>query len=345
MEPPQASGFLLLGGQSKEEQLTSVETFGFESCTIPSLPETRYSFGAFLIPTKPQMMAVCGGWWMGKPNSSDCLTLNVTSGQWERGTFANGVLGDAVRGVINIEGEGVFMVHNEGISVLGVGNMSWVTGPIFSTPAECGCKISSTSFVTIHLHDTYNVQEYIVKDGEAQPEPKGTWPSLLTKRTGPGCGATKHHLVVAGGVSDFDEVLTSVEVFQLSSKSLFLGGRGGNLRTARAFFQIIPLGSTRPRLLAVGGHDANSTLDTSECWVEEENSWEDGLRLSTGRADMGVLVAPPHLVCAEVDSPPAHSCPAAENSEETCTFSNAKLGDSVIIYYNRNSRNSMQIIT
>ena len=114
---------------------------------------------------------------------------------------------------------------------------------------------------------------------------------------------------------------------------------------ARAFFQIIPLGSTRPRLLAVGGHDANSTLDTSEWWDEEENSWEDGLRLSTGRADMGVLMASPDVVCAEVDSPPAHSCPAAENSEETCTFSNTKLGDSVIICCNRNSRNSMKIIT
>ena len=328
LEPPPAPGLLVFGGQSKEEQLTSVETFGFESCTIPSLPETRYSFGAFLTPTKPQMMAVCGGWWMGKPNSSDCLTLNVASGQWERGTFSNGVLGDAVRGVINIEGEGVFMVHNEGISVLVLGNMSWVTGPMFSTPAECGCKISSTSFVTIHLHDIHNVQEYIVKDGEAQPEPKGTWPSLVTKRSGPGCGATKHHLVVAGGVSDFDEVLTSVEVFRLSSKSL---RRGGNLRMARAFFQIIPLGSTRPRLLAVGGHDANSTLDSSEWWDEEENSWEDGLRLSTGRAHMGVLMAQPDLVCAEVDSPPAHSCPAAENSEETCTFSNTKLGDSVML--------------
>ena len=48
---------------------------------------------------------------MGKPTSSDCLTLNVKSGQWERGTFTNGLLGDGVRGLINIQGQGVFVVE------------------------------------------------------------------------------------------------------------------------------------------------------------------------------------------------------------------------------------------
>ena len=46
---------------------------------------------------------------MGKPNSSDCLTLNVVSGQWERGMFTNGLLEDGVQGVINLDGEGIFV--------------------------------------------------------------------------------------------------------------------------------------------------------------------------------------------------------------------------------------------
>ena len=50
---------------------------------------------------------------MGKPNSADCLTLNITSGQWERGVFINGLLGEGVRGVINMEGLGVFQVPME----------------------------------------------------------------------------------------------------------------------------------------------------------------------------------------------------------------------------------------
>ena len=102
---------------------------------------------------------------------------------------------------------------------------------------------------------------------------------------------------------------------------------GGNLRQARAFFQIIPVGSTHPRLLAIGGQGAYSTLDTSEWWQEEENSWEEGPTLSTGRSSFATIMAPPHLVCSEID-PPAHSCPADENASQACVFSTVKPGDS-----------------
>ena len=254
---------------------------------------------------------------MGKPNSTDCLTLNVTSAQWERGTFTNGLLGDGVRGVINMEGQGVFLVHSSGILVLAHDSQSWVGGPIFLTSAAvCGCNISSTSFGTIHISDTHNVREYVVTNGEAEPEPIDSWPNLSIKRQGPGCGATVDHLVVAGGVSGLDDVLSSVEVYHIATKAL---RRGGSLQQARAYFQIIPVGSTHPRLLAVGGQGASSTLDTSEWWEEEENSWEEGPALSRGRTNFAALMAPPHLVCSEID-PPAHSCPAAQNTSQTCLF-------------------------
>ena len=62
-EPPSPPGLLVLGGQTKEGPSSSVETFGFENCTIPPLPESRYGFGSFLTPTEPPQLAVCGGWW------------------------------------------------------------------------------------------------------------------------------------------------------------------------------------------------------------------------------------------------------------------------------------------
>ena len=260
---------------------------------------------------------------MGKPNSTDCLTLNVTSSQWERGTFTNGVLGDGVRGVINIERQGVFVVHSTGMSVLPPSSRSWVAGPIFPTSAECGCNVSRTSFVTIHMNNTYNVREYSVNNGEAEPEAIDSWPNLLTKRYGPGCGATSHHLVVAGGLAVWDEILSSVEVYHIATKAL---RRGGSLQQARAYFQIIRVGSTHPRLLAVGGQNETLTLDTSEWWEEEEDSWEEGPALSRGRSHFAALMAPPHIVCSEID-PPAHSCPAAQNFRQNCVFSTVGSGD------------------
>ena len=148
----------------------------------------------------------------------------------------------------------------------------------------------------------------------------------MTKRHGPGCGATAHHLVVAGGGSDWDEVLTSVEVFNIATKAL---KRGGDLRQARAFFQIIPVGSTHSRLLAIGGQNRTSTLDTSEWWDEEENSWEEGPALTAGRSNFASLMVPPHIVCSNVEPP---SCPAAQsqNQNQTCVFPTVEQGASMI---------------
>ena len=85
-----------------------------------------------------------------------------------------------------------------------------------------------------------------------------------------------YHLVVAGGVSDLDEVLGSVEVFNLSKKSI---RRGGSLKRPRAYFQIIPVGFKHPRLLTLGGKNARSTLSSSEWWDEEEDRWEFCIRI------------------------------------------------------------------
>ena len=161
---------------------------------------------------------------MGKPISTDCLTLNVTSGQWERGTFTNPLLGDGVRGVINMEGQGVFLIHSSGMSVLAPESNTWSPGLPFPAPAECGCTIKEDRFVTVHMNDSHNVREYFVKNSEAEAEASATWPSLLVKRRAPGCGATLYHLIVAGGVSNWDEVLASVEVFNIEKRSLRVGG-------------------------------------------------------------------------------------------------------------------------
>ena len=335
MEPPSPPGLLLLGGQSTEGPLISVETFGFENCTIPPLPETRYAFGSFIAPTPTPELAVCGGWWMGKPNSTDCLTLTVTSGQWERGTFTNGPLGDGVVGVIHLQSHGVFIVHSSGMSLLASNTKAWVAGPIFSAPAVCSCEISSSNFVTVHMSDMHNVHGYSVTNGKAKPEPIHTWPSLLTKRQGPGCGATPFHFVVAGGVSELDEILDSVEVFDIQSKSL---RTGGSLRQARAYFQIVRVGATYSRLLALGGRSAYSTLGTSEWWEEEEDSWQEGPPLSTERSNFGALMAHARLVCTKGVSS-AYSCPAAHSEVETCNFMGMDSGASMIANLICNMRN------
>ena len=212
-----------------------------------------------------------------------------------------------MQGVVTIEEEGVFVVHSVGISVLATGSKSWTAGPLFVSHAVCACNISSKSFVTIHFDDKDNVHQYsATPQNGVKLEPAEIWPSLLTKRHAPGCGTTSYNFIVAGGVSDWDEVLSSVEVFHIATKSL---RRGGDMRQARAFFKIVPVGTPYPRLLAIGGRDKTSTLSTTEWWEEEENSWMEGqhVNLSTERSSFAALLAPERLVCSQAD-PVAHFC-------------------------------------
>ena len=331
LQPPPPPGLIILGGQSKYEQLASIETFGFEDCTIPQLPETRYGLGSFVTPTEYKKLAVCGGWWEGKPHSTDCLTLNTANGQWERGTFTNGLLGEGVRGVIIMEDHGIYVVHSRVTSFLAQGNDTWTAGPVFPTSvmssAECACNLTKNSFVTIHTNEGHNVREYstskIVGDRVGGWEVDSLWPSTTTKRWSPGCGATGYHLVVAGGVSGWDEVLASVEVFVIESKALL---RGGKMKHARAFFNIMPVGTSQLRLLAIGGRDGLSTLESTEWWEEEDNVWGEGFSLSMGRSSFGVVLAPAYLACTEVEPPP-HSCPAANSGHSCCFPSEAALAE------------------
>ena len=87
---------------------SSVEMIGFDNCSVPDLPEARHDHGSFL--TSWGSLAVCGGWREGKPASSDCLVLNKTSRQWERGVLG-GLLGDYVHGVVTLD-IGTYMVHS-----------------------------------------------------------------------------------------------------------------------------------------------------------------------------------------------------------------------------------------
>ena len=96
-------GVLLIGGFDSN----SVEVIGLDNCSLPDLPEVRRDHGSFL--TVWGSLAVCGGLWDGKPMSSDCLVLNTTSKQWQRGILGN-VLGSSVLGVIPMD-VGTYMVH------------------------------------------------------------------------------------------------------------------------------------------------------------------------------------------------------------------------------------------
>ena len=276
--PTSPQGVLLLGGMSSDQQLISSESLGLANCTVPPLPETRYGHATFR--TFFNQIAVCGGWWQGKPNSSDCLLLNKTSGTWDRG-YMSDIFGDGVRGVVDLREHGVYLVHPMSTSFLAARSMTWIPGPTPPGTAECATKVSDLSFVSIGGLDGKRVQEY--STGKKEWLEANLWPQLDTGRRGPGCAVTGTHLLVAGGVDGWQEVLATVEVFRLESRAHKTAER---MREGRAFFNLVPVGETHSRLLAIGGRNGTSELPTTEWWDEEEDQWEEGPSLQTARSKL-----------------------------------------------------------
>ena len=307
IEPITPPGLVVLGGLSQDGPLSSAETYGFEDdeCSIPQLPEPRYGLAAFK--TSSNELAVCGGWWEGKANSTDCLTLDTTKALWVKGTLKGNLFGEGVRGSASFERIGTYIFHRTTASLLLSGSDTWVLGPESPVDAECGCRLSDSSFAIVGSNNGNNVLEYSITSKNW--EPIDTWPEMRTKRKGPGCAATPYYLLVAGGVTDQGEVLSSVEILWKETKAL---GRGQDMSSPRSFFTLVPVGLLRPKILAIGGRNGASFLKTSEFWEEEDNQWEEGPELGTARSALGAIMIQGDFVCSSNTSLQPQYCPAAE---------------------------------
>ena len=300
-------GFVLMGGLDPTyRKLSSPEVFGLDDCLVPDLPEVRFDHGSFT--TDSGSIAVCGGWWSGKPWSSDCLILNTTSKQWERGLLGE-VLEPVVIGVVSLDA-GTLMMHKRTSSFLARGSQEWIAGPSTTEEVQCVAGISPSSFLAflgklVRQYDS-NVagRTTMGNDGWLQD---GEWPfDLQVERRRPACATLGATCVIAGGRDENGELLKSVEVIYLNSKSL---GKGGDMLKPRDHFQLIVVGTT---LLAVGGHNEQSI----EMW--EEESWKEApMSLDIPRTHFSALVASASLFCSEEPLPP-HSCPTVDGG--TCVF-------------------------
>ena len=310
-DPP--PGLVLIGGDSEAGPLSSVETLGFaEDCKIPHLPEKRYGAGSF---ESNGELAVCGGWWDGKPNSTDCLTLNKEEGRWERGHL-RGVPDGAggVKSVVSVESVGVYLVHGASMSFLAENSTDWVEMEVPIADVQCATLIDEFSFLIFGGRTLKSVREFvsIMKEADTRQGFNGTdddggktegwqvprWPNLQQERRGPGCGATTDIVIVAGGVSGWQDILDTVEIFQLKTRAL---GTGGRMAQARAFFSLVPVGETFIRLLAVGGEGLNGvSLSTTEWWNHDDYEWEEGPVLDNPRSSLAASLVPVDLVCGSL---------------------------------------------
>ena len=284
---------------------SSIKMVGFDNCSVPDLPEARYHHGSFV--TSWGSLAVCGGWWDGKPASSDCLVLNTNTRQWERGILG-GLLGDSVLGVVSLD-VGTYMVHSLSSSFLPSDEREWIAGPNPPQSVQCATGISADSFLI--FGGTTVRQFYSRISGPTSDQgwvPENVWPDLPFSRLRPGCATLGEVCVVAGGMNSQYEVLKSVEVILLASKSL---GKTSDMLKPRSHFNLVVLGQT---LWAIGGNNGETSM---EVWEGLEEPWRlTSQSLTKSRRDFSALPMDDRM-CLEEPLPP-HSCPTLDGG--TCVF-------------------------
>ena len=261
--------------------------------------------------TESGSLAVCGGRWAGKPFSSDCLVLNTTSNQWERGLLGNvlGAPGDIIVGVISMKNIGTYMIHQLSSSFLPSGEREWKEGPSRKeTVIQCATRISDDKFLAL---SSKSVSQFDSRTGPLNNEGwSADWPESKVERYRPGCAtvhAPEHLCVVAGGRNAQYELLNSVEIIFISSKSR---GQAKDMLRPRSHFNLIGLG---PILVAFGGND--ETL--AEIWEGVEEPWKEApISLANSRSQFSAI-ASTDSVCSAGSLPP-HTCPTVGGG--TCVF-------------------------
>ena len=203
---------------------------------------------------------------------------------------------------------GTFMVHQLTSSFLPSGEREWIAGPNPLEAVQCATRISTSSFLTFSGKSVRQFDSSIA--GPSSDEgwtADGEWPNLQLERYLPECETLGALTLVAGGLNNQGELLKSVEIIFLNSKSL---GKAKDMLKPREHFNLIALGTT---LLALGGFNERSI----EIWEGVGDPWKEAsMSLENPRSQFSAL-ASTNLVCSDGPLPP-HSCPTLDGG--TCAF-------------------------
>lgn len=178
---------------------TNVEQYPSTDCKIPALPEPRYDHVSFA--TGDGTVVTCGG--RNRDNQlRDCLALNATSRQWQRGVIGNldeaRIYASAVTMPVGVFVLGGNWLNGRGWAFeeesteekslfLKSGTTNWVKGPTLPMKFKYGCtlSISKNKFLMI---SGWNLREFDTSiegpTSDAGWSPENTYPELQDKRHG-----------------------------------------------------------------------------------------------------------------------------------------------------------------
>jgi len=296
---------LLITGGHASDSFSSVEVFPSTSgCSPPDLPAGRHTHTTFLTSGLNPVVATCGGE-VGDGYTVSCLVLDKSNHRWDESRMGNLTIFRRKAAAATLNSVGVFIIggvatNNERTSdFLAAGTMQWQEGPALPVDMwePCAVTITPTSFLAIY---EYHIREFDAAiDGPTSIDgwrEAGSWPRLKTSRTyWPGCAKIGQKVIIAGGYNN-GEALRSSEVLDLDSREITAGE---DMASPRCFFHLATIRrGGLEKVLAVGGRDASSYVNTVEelVEVEESTTWRKADSF-LGRSLFGAEAFPEEFLC------------------------------------------------
>ena len=280
-----------------------------KNCTIPNLPGFRYEATTFI--TATQQIVTCSGRGYGNTKFFDCLVLNLAAQRWEAG-----IIGDLKEerqfaavvampwGVYVLGGES-YKITRETSELLASGSNVWEAGPKLPGSFRGGCAvaISRDSFLMIDSYGPWQFNRSTAGPTSSEGwQPSSPWPQLQKTRGGqfgPSCALLGRTVVVAGGGSFDAGASAATELIDIDSRTIRFGG--DMTQSRRAFHLILVESVTGSRILALGGEQKSTNLDSVEEWQSESETWKQISPLQERRYRYGAVAVPAHLVCPTME--------------------------------------------
>ena len=289
---------LITGGVAVGAVLSSVEVYpNTHNCSPPPLPVVRSFHATFLTSEPNPVLATCGGRVGGEGITASCIVLDKSNDRWDESRMGNLTMPRYASAAISLNFLGVFMiggytVNNKRTSdFLAAGRMEWQHGPPLPLHMLHPCAVTITPSSFLVFAET-NIREFDADIAGPMSSmgwrEAGRWPRLKVWRgRWSGCAKLGPKVIVAGGYGNGGS-LKSTEVVDLKSRRI---SSGGNLVTPRYWFHIAPIVRKGfEKVIAFGGLDGWSVVDTVEEWVEESSTWKEVNSLSKERSYFGATV-------------------------------------------------------
>ena len=276
-------------------------------CASPPFPPGSSGHSTFATAGPSPKVVTCGGWDL-EGFFASCLVLDLENRRWDENKVGPMSQIRLRHAAVSFENIGTYLIggdldsNRRTTDFLAHGTTEWTAGPDIPVDMDrpCAVKVSDLNFLAINGKNILEYEVDIVNPKRNTGwQSRAKWPQLQKSRgQRPGCSKVENYIVIAGGYSS-GQYLRSTEVLDLTTKTIV---SAGDLNSPRAFFHMATITKNRQqRILAFGGTDGSSDLNSVEEFILSNNTWTlSPTAMEETRYSFGAVTLPKELICPTI---------------------------------------------